>query len=214
MSERFTLLDYDADSVETATELKQRLAPEANWTVERGDVLDPDYMSSLGTWDVVYSWGVLHHTGDLWAALDAACARVERGGRLFISIYNDQGRTSTLWKGVKRIYNILPRRLRGPYTVLVMLPIEARFMLGCTLRLRSLEYFRSWRSGGGYERGMSRWHDNLDWVGGYPFEVASPERVFEFCAERGFELRKVSTVGGSHGCNQFVFELPARANGS
>jgi 2-polyprenyl-6-hydroxyphenyl methylase/3-demethylubiquinone-9 3-methyltransferase len=55
---------------------------------------------------------------------------------------------------------------------------------------------------------MDRWHDFLDWVGGYPFEVATPEQVFEFCAARGFELRKLATAGGSHGCNEFVFELP------
>ena len=52
---------------------------------------------------------------------------------------------------------------------------------------------------------MSPWHDVVDWVGGYPFEVARPEQVLDFCRGRGFELRKLKTCGGGHGCNEFVF---------
>ncbi len=59
-------------------------------------------MESLGQWDIVYSWGVLHHTGDMWTAMENTCARVAPGGRLFISIYNDQGATSRVWTAVKR----------------------------------------------------------------------------------------------------------------
>jgi 2-polyprenyl-6-hydroxyphenyl methylase/3-demethylubiquinone-9 3-methyltransferase len=51
---------------------------------------------------------------------------------------------------------------------------------------------------------MSRWHDLVDWVGGYPFEVATPELVFDFYRERGFSLVQLKTCGGSLGCNQFV----------
>jgi hypothetical protein len=53
---------------------------------------------------------------------------------------------------------------------------------------------------------MSRWHDLIDWVGGYPFEVASPEQIFDFCRERGLSLKRLKTCGGGSGCNQFVFE--------
>ncbi len=212
-AQRVHSLDYDPDSVETTAALRNRLAPGSSWTVERGDVLDAEYMSSLGKWDVVYSWGVLHHTGALWAALDAACDRVSPGGRLFIAIYNDQGWMSGVWKMVKRIYNLLPRSLRVPFAVLVMLPAETRTFLGAALRLRPRSYLRLWRGGGDYERGMEYWHDLLDWAGGYPFEVASPEQVFDFCAARGFELRKLATVAGSHGCNQFLVARPAPADG-
>jgi hypothetical protein len=52
---------------------------------------------------------------------------------------------------------------------------------------------------------MSRWHDLVDWVGGYPFEVAKPETVFEFFRGRGFELEWMLTCAGKPGCNQFVF---------
>jgi 2-polyprenyl-6-hydroxyphenyl methylase/3-demethylubiquinone-9 3-methyltransferase len=55
-------------------------------------------------------------------------------------------------------------------------------------------------------RGMSRWHDVVDWVGGYPFEVATPGAVVDFCRARGFSLLRLKTCGGKMGCNEFVFE--------
>ena len=54
-------------------------------------------------------------------------------------------------------------------------------------------------------RGMSYWHDLIDWIGGYPFEVAKPEQVFEFMRLRGFQLERLKTCGGGLGCNEFVF---------
>jgi 2-polyprenyl-6-hydroxyphenyl methylase/3-demethylubiquinone-9 3-methyltransferase len=52
---------------------------------------------------------------------------------------------------------------------------------------------------------MSILHDWIDWLGGFPFEVAMPEQVVDFHHERGFTLRKMTTSRGSVGCNQFVF---------
>ena len=54
-------------------------------------------------------------------------------------------------------------------------------------------------------RGMSYWHDIVDWIGGYPFEVAKPEEVFSFYHEHGFSLDRLKTCCGGHGCNEFVF---------
>jgi 2-polyprenyl-6-hydroxyphenyl methylase/3-demethylubiquinone-9 3-methyltransferase len=76
-----------------------------------------------------------------------------------------------------------------------------------TVRRRPAAYFRGWTEA--RERGMSRWHDLLDWVGGYPFEVAKPEEVLHFCRDRGFVLQELSTVAGGLGCNQFVFRRTA-----
>jgi 2-polyprenyl-6-hydroxyphenyl methylase/3-demethylubiquinone-9 3-methyltransferase len=56
------------------------------------------------------------------------------------------------------------------------------------------------------ERGMSIWYDMIDWLGGYPFEVARPEAVFDLLREGGFELRALTTAGGTGACNEFVFE--------
>ena len=198
--------DFDADSAACATELRRRFAPDStNWEVSRGDVLNPEFLESLGRWDIVYSWGVLHHTGDMWRALDNASQRVVDGGRLFISIYNNQGRRSAMWKGVKRTYNKLPTPLRRGYVAAVMLPREALSLAAHSVRRKPLEYVHSWTE---YRRnrGMSRWHDMVDWVGGYPFEVATPEEIFNFYRERGFLLQQMITCAGGLGCNQFVFE--------
>jgi 2-polyprenyl-6-hydroxyphenyl methylase/3-demethylubiquinone-9 3-methyltransferase len=59
------------------------------------------------------------------------------------------------------------------------------------------------------KRGMSYWHDLVDWIGGYPFEVATPEAIFDFYMARNFELIALKTCGGRCGCNEFVFRRSA-----
>lgn len=204
-AERVHSFDYDPASVACTRELKRRWCPDSRgWTVEEGSILDDDYVRSLGTFDLVYSWGVLHHTGDMWAALANADRLVAPGGALFISIYNDQGARSRLWRVLKRTYNRLPPPLRLPFALLVMGPRELFFAGVLAVQLRPLEYIRGWtryRRG----RGMSRWHDLRDWIGGYPFEVATPEEVFGRLRALGYELRSIKTIAGGSGCNEFVF---------
>ncbi|MFL5828643.1 MAG: class I SAM-dependent methyltransferase [Solirubrobacteraceae bacterium] len=204
-AERVHSFDYDPSSVACTEELRRRYSPVGvTWTIDRGSVLDSDYLASLGTFDVVYSWGVLHHTGNMWAAIDNVAGLVGQGGLLFISIYNDQGRRSRMWRRIKRVYNELPESARKPYVVAVMAPREALSAALLTVRGRPRDYVRAWTD---YKlrRGMSRWHDLVDWVGGYPFEVAAPEAVFDRLHARGFNLERLKTCGGGIGCNQFVF---------
>ena len=195
--------DYDAQSVACTQELRRRFFPDdPAWTVTQGSVLDEAFLAGLGQFDVVYSWGVLHHTGALWTAVDLAAGRVGPGGSLVIAIYNDQGPVSRRWLAVKTAYNRLPRALR----FLVVVPSFAvlwgpRFAIE-TLRLHP---GRAWREYATTSRGMSPWRDVVDWVGGLPFEVARPDEVVAYCARRGFEPRSVTTQGRGHGCNEFVF---------
>ena len=194
--------DFDPDSVGCTQELRRRYFPnDPRWTVSQGSVLDRTFLDSLGQFDIVYSWGVLHHTGQMWQALENAAGRVAPGGQLFIAIYNDQGGTSRRWLAVKKLYNSLP----GPLRFLVTWPFAAhvwwRPVLKDFLKLRPLASLRDYHE----QRGMSPWHDVVDWVGGLPFEVASPEAIFDFYRARGFQLEKLTTAGGSMGCNQFVF---------
>jgi 2-polyprenyl-6-hydroxyphenyl methylase/3-demethylubiquinone-9 3-methyltransferase len=165
-------------------------------------------MLGLGTFDIVYSWGVLHHTGQMWKALEHATIPVPSGGRLFIAIYNDTGTQSRRWRWIKKTYNDLPRLMRIPFAVAVTLPGELRSLAGATLRLRPGEYIRSWT---GYRcgRGMNRWHDIIDWVGGYPYEFAMPDQIFDFYRSRGFTLTRMKCGGAGLGCNEFVFERSA-----
>jgi 2-polyprenyl-3-methyl-5-hydroxy-6-metoxy-1,4-benzoquinol methylase len=193
-------LDYDPSSVRCARELKRRYLPgDRNWTIEEGSALDQAYVSSLGRFDVVYSWGVLHHTGSMWIALDNVGHIVAPGGSLFIAIYNDQGSRSVRWRKVKELYNWLPRYLR----FLIIVPFAClllwRPVIKGAVRGHPFEFFRDYKK----RRGMSVWHDILDWLGGLPFEVAKPEQIFDFYKKRDFVLDRLTTDRGS-GCNEFL----------
>lgn len=196
--------DYDPDSVACTAELRRRYFPDDDdWIVTRGSALDGSLVASLGAFDVVYSWGVLHHTGAMWEALDNAARLCADGGRLFIAIYNHQGRPSGIWRRVKRAYVAAPRALKWA----IVLPAFVR-LWGPTLVRDALRGSptRSWkRYSIDSSRGMDPWRDVVDWVGGYPFEVAKPEEIFDFCRARGFELMRLKTCAGGLGCNEYVF---------
>ncbi len=194
--------DYDPASVNCTAELRRRYFPDdPNWTVQEASVLDPEYLAGLGSFDIVYSWGVLHHTGSMWQALENVAPVVRPGGLLFIAIYNDQGNKSQRWLAVKKLYNRVPKPLKSVYAGIICVNLYWRSWVKDALRLHPFEQWREY----GRLRGMSPWRDVVDWVGGYPFEVAKPEELFEFFLQRGFELRKMVTAGGSLGCNELVF---------
>ena len=195
--------DYDIHSVNCALELKRRYFSETlHWRIDQGSALDQDYLRSLGNFDIVYSWGVLHHTGNMWQALQNATLPLKKGGFLFISIYNDQGQMSKFWTTIKRTYNVLPRQLK----FLVLFPffflVYGMKMAGDIFRGRPMSFWKNY----GKSRGMSAWRDLIDWVGGYPFEVAKPDDIVDFYLSRSFELRRLKTVGCGHGCNEYVFQ--------
>ena len=192
--------DYDTQSVACTAELKRRYFPDdSRWIVEQGSVLDSEYLQHLGQYDVVYSWRVLHHTGSMWQALGNVAPLVSRTGRLFIAIYNDQGRKSHRWAWVKRNYNERP--WSRPF--LLTLGLMRAWGISILLDFQNLRPFASWRQ---YhrDRGMSPWWDVVDWIGGWPFEVATPDAIFKFYRDRGFVLRNLITHQG-YGCNEFVF---------
>jgi 2-polyprenyl-6-hydroxyphenyl methylase/3-demethylubiquinone-9 3-methyltransferase len=200
--------DYDPQCVECGRELKRRyFGDDAAWTIEEGSVLDREYLKALGRFDVVYSWGVLHHTGAMWEALENVADCVAEGGFLFLSIYNDQGGTSRRWRTLKRTYNRSPGMVRGLIVAACLVHSWWRPLLKDLLRGRPGE---SW-SNYWHQRGMSPISDAIDWAGGYPFEVAKPEQIFEFYRDRGFLLKTLKTSGGGMGCNEYVFCRTASA---
>jgi 2-polyprenyl-6-hydroxyphenyl methylase/3-demethylubiquinone-9 3-methyltransferase len=200
-------LDYDPHSVGCTAELKKRyFAGDQRWVVERGSALDENYLQGLGTFDVVYSWGVLHHTGEMWRALDLVRHRVGPRGTLALALYNDAGGRSARWVRIKKTYLALPKPLRPTFAALTILPIELHMAAGALLRAQPMEYVRWWTHYAEHKRGMSRWRDIIDWVGGYPYEYARADRVFDFYRERGFGLRRLKCAPGPLGCNEFVFE--------
>lgn len=206
MGARVHSFDYDPHSVACTAELRRRYFPgDANWVVQEASALDADYLARLGRFDVVYSWGVLHHTGRMWDALENARLPVAPGGKLFIAIYNDTGSQSRRWLRIKRTYNRLPKFLRAPFALLTIAPNELKALLHATLRGKPKEYLHSWIERNSSYRGMSHWHDIVDWVGGYPYEFATPEEIFDFYRARGFTLTRLRCGGVGLGCNEFVF---------
>ena len=196
--------DFDPQSVACARELKRRYFPDdAKWRIEGGSVLDADYMKGLGTFDVVYSWGVLHHTGAMWLALEQAIARVAPdGGRLFIAIYADQGWKSHAWWFVKLFYNRLPRFLKPVYVFVVSGLVRVLVILKYSILLRPMTAIAPLFSDR-RERGMSARHDRVDWIGGFPYEFATLETLASFVEARGFSI-VTKRRAGSLGCHELV----------
>jgi 2-polyprenyl-6-hydroxyphenyl methylase/3-demethylubiquinone-9 3-methyltransferase len=194
--------DYDPDSVACTKELQTRYFPsDASWTVQRGSVLDPAFLQTLGKFDVVYSWGVLHHTGDMWSAIDNILPLTKSGGLLCIALYNDQGRRSRIWAWVKKVYcsgflgKMAVCAVYAPYFV-------AKISLLSLYRRKNI--FKQYKA----QRGMSIFHDMFDWLGGHPFEVASVDQVFGHLKPKGFVMKNIKTTS-SNGNNQFVFAKAA-----
>ena len=186
--------DYDAGSVACSKVLRERyFAGDSHWTVESGSALDLTYLAGLGRFDVVYSWGVLHHTGDMWRALEYIQELVGEEGKLVVSIYNDQGWISKYWRFIKRQYN------RDPLTRGVIILAHIPYLMGVRFVVRLV------RGKLRLERGMSLWYDMLDWLGGYPFEVARPKDLIDLYQQAGFSVVRCHTCGRRHGCNEFVF---------
>lgn len=197
--------DYDQNSVACTQELKNRYAKDdPRWSVQQGSVLDTGYMKKVPSSDIVYSWGVLHHTGDMYSALNHAQEKVLPQGTLFIAIYNDQGAMSRLWKKVKKLYIAMPAFLRPVYVLSIILLEETQLFIRKIFAGKNPLPFKRWEDKK-KDRGMSMWFDWVDWVGGYPFEVARPEQIIDPLMEQGFVLKKMITKAGGHGCNEYVF---------
>lgn len=199
--------DFDSDCVDCAISLKKRYYPDNNsWKIQRASILDEVFVNSLDKFDIVYSWGVLHHTGDLEGALNNVSKLVKHGGLLFISIYNDQGLVSKIWRLIKKTYVYSPSFIQFFMCLSISFLYELTLVLVKIIKLENPIPIYNWKNYHKHSRGMSYWTNVIDWVGGYPFEVASPKLVFDFFKSRGFTLEKIETTNG-HGCNVFLFKL-------
>ena len=193
-----TSFDYDPESVACTNYLHSKYFPDdSNWDIQQGSVLDDNFLNSLGHFDIVYSWGVLHHTGNMWKSLENVASLVKANGILCIAIYNDQGRITRLWWKTKRLYC---SGILGKFIVCsVFLPYFFSKAVAASIFKRENVFSKYRRN-----RGMSIVHDWFDWLGGFPYEVAKVEDIFHYYKDRGFTLRNIVTATGL-GCNQFVF---------
>lgn len=206
-AESVVSFDYDPLSVAAATTLRDRagVSPD-RWRIEVGSILDQAYVQRLPRSDIVYSWGVLHHTGEMWRAIDNAVGLVKPGGLLVLAIYNNVERRlggSRMWWHIKRLYNRAPPAVRRAMEYAFLLQLVARHLGG----LRDPRTFMRMNRG---RRGMSLRHNIRDWLGGYPYEYATAGTVFNHMRrQHGLELAYLNTHDGI-GCNEFTFRASAR----
>ena len=204
---RVISFDFDNDSVRTSQWLREReRIPEARWSIQQGSVLDAAFMASLPQVAVLYSWGVLHHTGRMWDAIDAASGKVLPGGWFGISIYNRVDRfpdSSRMWWHIKRRYT----RSSGAVRRIMEAAYIGNFAFNRLVTLRNPLTPILDREGEG-RRGMEFMHDVRDWLGGFPYEFATSGEVFEHVHRRtGYQLERLITWEGN-ACNEFLFHRP------
>ena len=194
-----TGVDIDENSVEATRRCLARFDPEKKWRAFRSSVFDLD-PEKLGRYDVVYSWGVLHHTGNMWAALAKAAAMVDDSGSLAIALYKKTPFCG-LWRIEKRIYSHAPAAFQALVRWLYMSAWSARELAA------GRNPFTSRKNAP--RRGMSRAHDTHDWLGGYPYESASPDDVHARLDKLGLHvIRENITLGGTGvlgtACDEYV----------
>jgi 2-polyprenyl-6-hydroxyphenyl methylase/3-demethylubiquinone-9 3-methyltransferase len=199
--------DVDPDSVKSCQYLREKEGNPKNWTVKQGSILDEKFMSKMDKYDFVYSWGVLHHTGQMWKAIENTTKVVKDGGLLYIAIYNkadfigiyDDLRigTSGFWVKAKRFYISLPHVVQDmiDYTVMAALFVTSIFRLKNPFKeMKSTDY-----------RGMS-WRIIIkDWLGGYPYEYAAVDEIFNFVKKFGFSLENLKFNDGLRN-NDYLFK--------
>lgn len=206
-AEHIVSFDVDPFSVECCRHLHKVAGHPPHWEILAGSVLDESFLESLGYFDIVYSWGVLHHTGRMWNALEYTARRVGAGGHLYLALYNKivtrSGNVSWIhpfWLKVKSLYNHHP--FVGEY---IILPIALAAYLAIVLVQfkNPLKHIKNYRSA----RGMSWITDAKDWLGGLPYEFATVEEVFLFLKTRfpDFNLVNIKTTGG-RGLNWYLFQ--------
>ena len=186
-------IDINPQCITVSEQNRDRFAPKTPITFLQASALIPESLKPLGLFDIVYAWGSLHHTGAMWDAMRYVAKQVSPSGTLVLSIYNKHI-TSPAWKGIKWFYNQLPNRgqrlLTFPFAGIIYV---AKFLV---TRRNPLQK----------ERGMDFWHDVIDWIGGYPYEYATPQEIQAFVSAQGFVLRRYVSAQVPTGCNEFVFE--------
>lgn len=167
--------------------------------LDEGSILDPGFVTKLashGPFDIVHSWGVLHHTGDMESAIENAASLVREQGKLVIALYQKHW-SSRAWRWIKAIYNRVPPWAQRAI-VAVFQPI-----IWLATRLASGE------SPSKKERGMDFRYDIIDWLGGYPYEYASIAEVKEQLGQLGFETQLVIPPRAPTGCVEYIFKRTA-----
>jgi 2-polyprenyl-6-hydroxyphenyl methylase/3-demethylubiquinone-9 3-methyltransferase len=190
-------IDVDPQSIACARWLRHSSGNPENWTIAQGSILDTSFVRRTKPASRVYSWGVLHHTGAMWAAVESAMTLVAPGGLLCLALYNRPNHAA-LQMALKRTYNRLPRSARPLLRVLYGSALLAA--MAVAHRRNPVEYVRDY---GRRSRGMRFWRDVEDWLGGLPCEFADEHEVRDFASSHGFVVERVLRRGPG-GNNEYL----------
>lgn len=204
---RIVSFDINPLAVTCCERLREREGNPGSWEILQGSALDESFMKSLGTFDFVYSWGVLHHTGAMWDAIGHTAGLVREGGRFYLAVYNrvdtfavhPDGRvgSSRFWLAEKKFYVGLPEPMQLLFDGFVMAAMVLVYLLTFQNPVRRIREHTNLR-------GMSWAVDIKDWLGGYPYEVATVEEMFRFMKPRGFHLENIKSNNGLLN-NEYLF---------
>jgi 2-polyprenyl-6-hydroxyphenyl methylase/3-demethylubiquinone-9 3-methyltransferase len=200
-AERVRAIDLDPDSVATTRAMLERFGCLDRAEVVQQSVFDLNPERD-GRYDVVYSWGVLHHTGDMNRAIAAAARMVQLGGYFAVALY---GKTfyCGAWTHIKRWYvKATPKRRTAAERLYMRL-----FGIYLLLRGKRLStHIHNYHN----KRGMDFMHDVRDWIGGYPYESIRPRELDALLRPLGFSrihatVKRRSGLFGS-GCDEYLYQ--------
>ena len=200
-------LDVDRYSVMCANLLNKKAGRPVNWQVKRGSILSDRFVKTLGHYDIVYSWGVLHHTGDMLKAFKNTTNLCQRGSLLYVAIYNNNcgknaifSGSSRFWLKLKKIYNNTSSFGKKVIEVLYL----TYFFVGYIVTFRSpLKYIKRYNDQS--VRGMDFMTDIRDWLGGYPYEYAHADELVNYFSKLGFMTKKLR-ISDNLGCHELLMQ--------
>lgn len=199
-AKKIVSIDFDPFSVECTKFLRDRVKDPKRWQIYHGSILNKDFILKLGKFDIVYSLGVLHHTGNMWDAIKNSLLLVKDNGYFYISIYN-KTKTSNFWLKIKKTYNKAPNILKRFMEYLYFLIYY--FLRPLTWKKNPFKYIQTYKK----NRGMDPLIDVIDWLGGYPYEFATFNEITDFIKriDPKFRLIKYRKVRSNMN-NHFLFK--------
>lgn len=199
-AEKVVSVDVDEYSVSCAKYLKDKFYPgDESWEIKQGSALDKEFVSSLGKFDIVYSWGVLHHTGSMWEAIKNIESLMGENSVFYLAIYNEKTgfQGSAFWKKVKEFYSKNNTLIRKFIEVIYFIQF---FVKGVMKGENRFKYIANYKS----VRGMNWWNDVKDWLGGYPYEYAKAEAMVDYFRNNNYKVLKIKDCHNGIGCNEFL----------
>jgi len=196
-AKKITSFDFDPQAVDATVKLKTIAGSPSNWEINQGSILDLDFVSSLGKFDFVYSWGVLHHTGSVWRAIENTSTLVAPKGQMYLALYSlDVQPRADYWLATKEKY------VKSSHLTKMFMEQSYLFRYYYASSVRRY-LFGSHKKEKGRTRGMELMTDVRDWLGGWPMEFVLDDEVVRFVGKLGYQLTNIKK---GEACTEFLFQ--------